>query len=178
MSSASIIDQDWKILEIEGQVGEVAIKSPANMVGYWNKPDATAEVIKDGWFKTGDLGYLEDGFLFIIDRVKDLVIRGGENISCIEVESAISEHPAIFEVAVFGIPDDRLGEVLCAAASLKSNQTLETDELKNFLSNKLAAFKIPLHIKIETTPLPKVGSGKFDKPALRKEFVTFLKQDT
>ncbi len=178
VTELAIIDQDWKILEIEGQVGEVAIKSPANMVGYWNKPDATAEVIKDGWFKTGDLGYLEDGFLFIIDRVKDLVIRGGENISCIEVESAISEHPAIFEVAVFGIPDDRLGEVLCAAASLKSNQTLETDELKNFLSNKLAAFKIPLHIKIETTPLPKVGSGKFDKPALRKEFVTFLKQDT
>jgi long-chain acyl-CoA synthetase len=104
------------------------------------------------------------------------VIRGGENISCIEVESSISEHPAVFEVAVFGIPDDRLGEVLCAAVSLKSNKFLNEAELKDFLKGKLAAFKIPLHIRIQTEHLPKVGSGKFDKPSLRKEFVTFLQQ--
>jgi long-chain acyl-CoA synthetase len=176
VTQLAIIEGDWNFLNQEKQIGEVVIRSPANMVGYWNKPEATAEVMKDGWFRTGDLGYLEDGFLFIVDRAKDLVIRGGENISCIEVESSISEHPAVFEVAVFGIPDDRLGEVLCAAVSLKSNKFLNEAELKDFLKGKLAAFKIPLHIRIQTEHLPKVGSGKFDKPSLRKEFVTFLQQ--
>ncbi|MEK9649747.1 MAG: class I adenylate-forming enzyme family protein [Gammaproteobacteria bacterium] len=178
VTQLAIIDQKWKFLNTEGQIGEIVIKSPANMVGYWNKPEATAEVMKDGWFRTGDLGYIEDGFLFIIDRVKDLVIRGGENISCIEVESVISEHPAVFEVAVFGIPDDRLGEVLCAAVSLKTNNSLLVDELKVFLEAKLAAFKIPLHIMMQSEPLPKVASGKFDKPFLRNKFATILKQQT
>ena len=118
VTDVAIVDQDWNFLN-EGDHGEVVIKSPANMIGYWDNPDATDEVFNDeGWFKTGDLGYMKDDFLFIVDRVKDLVIRGGENISCIEVESAIAEHQAVREVAVFGIPDERL-EKFCVRDLLR-----------------------------------------------------------
>ena len=97
----------------------------------------------DGWFKSGDLGYIDDGFVYIVDRVKDMVIRGGENISCIEVETAIYAHPSVQEAAVFGIPEERLGETLCVAICLKPSMELSEQELKDFLQDKLAAFKIP-----------------------------------
>jgi acyl-CoA synthetase (AMP-forming)/AMP-acid ligase II len=176
VTDVAIVDQDWNFLN-EGDHGEVVIKSPANMIGYWDNPDATDEVFNDeGWFKTGDLGYMKDDFLFIVDRVKDLVIRGGENISCIEVESAIAEHQAVREVAVFGIPDERLGEVLCAAIYSENSNLIDDQAIKDFLADKLAAFQIPEHIIIFDKALPKIASGKFSKPEMRDNFVTSMKK--
>jgi acyl-CoA synthetase (AMP-forming)/AMP-acid ligase II len=165
-----IIDNNWNDVE-EGGLGEVAIKSMANMVCYWKNPEATQECInQDGWFKTGDLGRFDGPFLYIVDRVKDMVIRGGENIACPEVEEAIYEHTDILEASVFGIPDERLGEILCASIVLKKDKQMDSDDLKLFLSDKLAAFKIPLKIEFSDSILPRLASGKFDKPQLRKEF--------
>tara|TARA_B100000029_G_scaffold515716_1_gene624183 strand:- start:27964 stop:29637 length:1674 start_codon:yes stop_codon:yes gene_type:complete len=175
ITELAISDQDWNFLP-DGNVGEVLIKSPANMIGYWNNDKATKEVFNsDGWFRSGDLGYIQDGFLFIVDRVKDLVIRGGENISCIEVESAIAEHKLVREVAVFGIPDERLGEILCAAIYAHDSAKLSSDEIQEFLKDKLAKFQIPENVAIQFEPLPRIASGKFSKPFLRDQFVNNLK---
>jgi acyl-CoA synthetase (AMP-forming)/AMP-acid ligase II len=168
----AIIDENWNFLTDPKVVGEIVIKSPANMVGYWGNPEATQEVFNDdGWFRSGDLGYIEDGFVFIVDRVKDLVIRGGENISCIEVEAAIYAHPSVQEAAVFGIPEERLGETLCTSICLKPSSSLTEDEIKDFLQDKIAAYKIPSMIKIHFDELPRVASGKFSKKQLRDDFV-------
>ncbi|SVB77244.1 uncharacterized protein METZ01_LOCUS230098, partial [marine metagenome] len=140
--------------------------------GYWKNKEATDEVFNDdGWLKSGDLGYIKDGFVFIVDRVKDLVIRGGENISCIEVETAIYLHPSVKEAAVFGIPEERLGETLCVDICLKFSKDLAEDELREFLHDKLAVFKIPSIIRISAQGLPRVASGKFSKKQLRDEFI-------
>jgi len=172
VTDVAIIDENWNFLASDGDVGEIVIKSPANMVGYWNNPEATAEVFNDdGWFRSGDLGYMEDGFVFIVDRVKDLVIRGGENISCIEVETAIYQHDAVQEVAVFGIPEERLGEAVCAAITLKQGCSLTDNEITDFLHGKIAAYKIPSIIKIGNDELPRIASGKFSKKQLRETFV-------
>ena len=152
-------------------IGEVAIKSESNMLGYWGNDEATSDCMNDeGWFKSGDMGKFDGPFLHIVDRVKDLVIRGGENISCIEVESAIYEHNAVSEVCVFGIPEERLGEKLCAAIVLKDNTEVSQQDLELFLSERLAAFKIPSLIKFQNDPLPRVASGKFSKTQLRDDF--------
>ena len=141
------------------------------MICYWKNPEATKECMSDdGWFKSGDLGKFEGPFLYILDRVKDIVIRGGENIACPEVEAAMYEHKDILEAVAFGISDERLGEVLCAAIFLREDSSLTSDDLHSFLATRLASFKIPLNIKFLDSNLPKVGSGKFDKPALRKQF--------
>ena len=170
LTEIKIIDKDWNELA-EGEIGEVAIKSQSNMVGYWRNDDATNECMNDsGWFRSGDMGKFEGPFLFIVDRIKDMVIRGGENIACPEVENAIYEHPDVLEACVFGIPDERLGEILCTAIYLKENSELTKGTLIEFLSNKLAAFKIPIVIEFLDSSLPLVASGKFDKPALRTMF--------
>ena len=170
LTEIKIIDKDWNELA-EGEIGEVAIKSQSNMLGYWRNDDATNECMNDsGWFRSGDMGKFEGPFLFIVDRIKDMVIRGGENIACPEVENAIYEHPDVLEACVFGIPDERLGEILCTAIYLKENSELTKDTLIEFLSNKLAAFKIPVVIEFLDSSLPLVASGKFDKPALRTMF--------
>tara|TARA_B100000287_G_C20129627_1_gene581699 strand:- start:145 stop:579 length:435 start_codon:yes stop_codon:yes gene_type:complete len=141
------------------------------MLGYWKNEEATSECMNnEGWFRSGDMGKFEGPFLFILDRIKDMVIRGGENIACPEVENAIYEHPDVLEACVFGIPDERLGEILCTAIYLKKGAKLDKDTLVQFLSNKLAAFKIPAIIEFSSVNLPLVASGKFDKPALRKMF--------
>ena len=172
VTDVAIIDENWNFLDASKAVGEIVIKSPANMVGYWNNQEATNEVFNDdGWFKSGDLGYIEDGFVFIVDRVKDLVIRGGENISCIEVESAIYLHPSVQEVAVFGIPEERLGETLCAAIVLKTSMSLSKELLQAFLKDKLAAYKIPSVVQMRSEALPRIASGKFSKKQLRDEFL-------
>ena len=174
VTEIKIIDENWNDLP-EGSIGEVAIKSLGNMIGYWKNPKATKECMNDeGWFRSGDLGKFEGPFLYILDRVKDIVIRGGENIACPEVEGAIYEHDDILEACVFGIPDERLGEVLCAAIYLREESLLAIDELQSFLSTRLAAFKIPVNIKFYKEKLPRVGSGKFDKPMLRKQFTENL----
>ena len=172
VTDVAVIDENWNFLDEEKAVGEIVIKSPANMVGYWMNQEATDEVFNDdGWFKSGDLGYIDDGFVYIVDRVKDMVIRGGENISCIEVETAIYAHPSVQEAAVFGIPEERLGETLCVAICLKPSMELSEQELKDFLHDKLAAFKIPSFMQISHEELPRVASGKFSKTQLRDIFV-------
>ncbi len=172
VTEIKIIDEDWNELPL-GSIGEVAIKSLGNMIGYWKNPEATKECMNDeGWFRSGDLGKFEGPFLYILDRVKDIVIRGGENIACPEVEGAIYEHDDILEACVFGIPDERLGEILCAAIYLREESKLTIDELQSFLSSRLAAFKIPVNIQFMKTNLPRVGSGKFDKPSLRELFIS------
>ncbi|MDA9141222.1 acyl--CoA ligase [Gammaproteobacteria bacterium] len=173
LTDVAIIDENWNFLKEPKTVGEIVIKSPANMVGYWMNQEATDEVFNDdGWFKSGDLGYIDDGFVYIVDRVKDMVIRGGENISCIEVETAIYNHPSVQEAAVFGIPEERLGETLCVAICLKLSMQLTQDDLNSFLKDKLAAFKIPSFVQIGYEELPRVASGKFSKTQLRDNFVS------
>ncbi len=163
-----IIDAEWRTLG-PNETGEVCIKGPTVMKGYWKQPEATAEVLRDGWFRTGDIGKLDEfGFLHILDRAKDIIIRGGENIACVEVEYAISEHPAVSEVAVFGIPDDRLGEVPAAGIMLKPGAALDAGELADFLSERLAAFKIPRGIFCQREQLPRTGTGKIAKRELRR----------
>lgn len=158
--------------------GEVCIKSCALFAGYWNKPDATADVFRDGWFRTGDLGYLdEEGFVFITGRAKNIVIRGGENIGCDEVEEVLHEHPAIFEAVVFGLPDERLGEILGARVMVAPGQTTDEDELKWYVGTRLAKFKVPAVIWLQTDPLPRIASGKVDTVRLKKEAESLVKSD-
>ena len=172
LTEIKIVDNEWNELA-EGQIGEVAIRSQSNMLGYWKNEKATSECMNnEGWFRSGDMGKFEGPFLFIVDRIKDMVIRGGENIACPEVENAIYEHPDVLEACVFGIPDERLGEILCSSIFLKKNSKLTEEQLVSFLANKLAAFKIPAIIKFSPINLPLVASGKFDKPTLRKNFIS------
>ena len=170
LTEIKIIDKDWNALP-EGDIGEIAIKSQSNMKGYWRNESATEECInEEGWFKSGDLGKFDGPFLYILDRLKDMVIRGGENIACPEVEGAIYEHHDVLEACVFGIPDERLGEVLCSAIYLRNESNASEHSIRDFLSTKLAAFKIPSVIEFVLEPLPKLASGKFDKPTLREIF--------
>ena len=174
VTEVKIVDEAGSTLENE-QVGEICIKGPTLMKGYWNKPEATAEVLKDGWFHTGDIGRLDSlGFLVIMDRAKDIVIRGGENIACAEVEYAICEHPAVSEVSVYGIPDERLGEVPCASVMLKPDQKITESELKGFLAQKIAAFKIPERTFFQYEQLPRIASGKIAKKLLRQQTIDAL----
>ena len=155
-----------------GAVGEVAIRSVANFLGYWNNEAATrAAIMPDGYFRTGDLGYVDpDGYLFIVDRKKDIIIRGGENISCVEVEAAIYAHPDISEASVFGIPDERFGEIVGAVYVVREGATLNDAELIEFLSGQLAAFKVPAILWQTSEALPRLGTAKIDKVGLRRTY--------
>ncbi len=153
-----------------GERGEIWFNGPMLIRGYWNKPEATAETIVDGWLRSGDIGRVdEDGFFYVEDRLKDMILRGGENVYCAEVESAIYEHPAIHEAAVFGVPDERLGEEVAVAIHLVDGKSLTPDELRAFLSTKIAAFMIPSRILIVDDPLPRNPAGKFLKRQLRHD---------
>lgn len=171
MVEIGIFDDDSNQLP-QGAIGEVCIRSSANVRGYWNKPAETAKAFTpDGWFKTGDLGRLdEDNYLFIVDRKKDIIIRGGENISCQEVEAAIYGHPAVAEACVFGLPDERLGEIVGAVVYLKPTEMVEPAALIDFTREALAAFKVPAKLWLSSEPLPKLGSAKIDKVSLRKQY--------
>ena len=152
--------------------GEVAIRSIANFREYWNRPEATAAAFNaDGYFLTGDIGYLDDdGYLFIVDRKKDIIIRGGENISCQEVEAAIYEHPAVAEAAVFGLPDERLGEVPGAVVHYHPGAALADGELRDYLCAHIAAFKVPARIWVSDDLLPRLGTEKIDKVGLKTKY--------
>ena len=156
----------------QGQTGEVAIRTVANFLGYWNNPEATrAAITRDGFFLSGDLGYLdEDGYLFIVDRKKDIIIRGGENIACIEVEQAIYAHGDIAEASVFGLSDERFGEVPAAVWLAKPGRELSEDDLRSFLCSRLAAFKIPVQFWQAHEALPRLGTEKIDRRALRTRY--------
>jgi len=155
-----------------GEVGEIAMRSAANIKGYWRNPAATAEAFTaDGWLRTGDVGFVdEDGYLFIVDRKKEIIIRGGENISAAEVEAECYACPSIAEVAVFGAPDERLGEVPVAVIHTKNGERLGEEELRAFLDGRLAKFKIPQRIIVSPEPLPKLGTGKIDRRALKAQY--------
>jgi len=169
--SIEIRDTKGNVLDPEVE-GEICMKSAANMRCYWNKPEATAEALRDGWIYSGDLGHLdEEGFLFITGRAKDMIIRGGENIACGEIENALYEHGSVNEVAVHGLPDDRLGEIVCATVYLKQDSEATEGELKAHVQSRLAAFKVPTHVLFVTEPLPRIASGKFDKLGLQKRAI-------
>ena len=155
-----------------GARGEVCIRSICNFTGYWNRPDATAAAFTgDGYFRTGDIGYLdEDAYLFIVDRKKDIIIRGGENISCQEVEAALYEHPGVAEAAVFGLADERFGEVPAAVVHARDGEALDQAGLQDFLSGRIAAFKVPARIWIAPEPLPRLGTEKIDKVGIRNRY--------
>ncbi|MEO1642444.1 MAG: class I adenylate-forming enzyme family protein [Pseudomonadota bacterium] len=155
----------------QGEVGELWVKGPMNCKLYWNRPDATAETFKNGWVVTGDLARLdEEGFLFLVDRAKDMLIRGGENVYCIEVESALYDHPAVMDAAVVGIPHKVLGEEVGAVVQLKPGMSASEDDLRAHVAEHLAAFKVPVEIQFEAEPLPRNANGKILKPVLRERF--------
>ena len=146
------------------QSGEIWMKSPTLIRGYWEKPAATSETIVDGWLRTGDLGRIDDeGFLYIEDRLKDMILRAGENVYCAEVESAIYEHPAVYETAVVGLPDERLGEEVAAVVMVREGEELDFDELHRHLTPRLASFKIPTRAVFTREALPRNAAGKILK---------------
>lgn len=163
-----LVDEDDNEV-VQGERGEILFKGPQNVRGYWNKPEETdAAFTKDGWFRTGDIAYQdEDGYIFIVDRAKDIVIRGGENISCSEVEAALYQHPDVREASVFGVPDERLGEALATVISSKPGTSPDENELRAFLAAHIAKFKIPAYIWIQEEQLPRIATGKIAKKDLK-----------
>ncbi len=155
-----------------GETGEIWFKAPSLIRGYWNRPDATADTIVDGWLRSGDIGRIDDeGFVYVSDRAKDMVLRGGENIYCAEVEAAIYEHPAVYEAAVYGLPDHRLGEELACHVMVKPGASITVDELQEFVGERLAKFKVPTRVHIVSEQLPRNASGKIMKRELRDAIV-------
>ena len=167
----AILDDNGNKLA-QGEVGEVSIRSVCNFLGYWHNEEATAAAFTDdAYFRSGDLGYLdEDGYLFIVDRKKEIIIRGGENISCIEVEEAIYSHPDVAECTVFGLPDERLGEIPAAVYFLQPGKSLSPDELQAYLKERIAPFKIPAHVWQSPEALPRLGTQKVDKRTVKAAY--------
>ena len=156
----------------QGETGEIWFRGPMLIRGYWNRPEATADTIVDGWLRSGDIGRIDDqGFVYVSDRAKDMVLRGGENIYCAQVEAAIYEHPAVYEAAVYGIPDERLGEELACHVMVKPGQTLDAGALQRFLGERLAKFEVPTRVSIVTEQLPRNASGKILERDLRDRYL-------
>ncbi|MBW2423368.1 MAG: AMP-binding protein, partial [Deltaproteobacteria bacterium] len=153
-----------------GEIGEVVVCGTNVMQGYWKKPEQTASALRDGEYWTGDLGYMdEEGFLFLVDRSKDMIVSGGENVYSSEVEEVLYKHPAILEAAVFGVPDEKWGEAVWAAVYLRpGHESVPTEELIDFCRQFLAGYKIPKGVELHAEPLPKSGPGKFLKRRLRE----------
>jgi len=169
---------DLKVVDTEGnevfsgEQGEIWIKGAAIIRGYWNRPEASAETITDGWLHTGDVGYLdEDGYLYICDRITDMILRGGENVYCAEIESVLYEHPAILEATVFGVPDRRLGEVPATVIVPRENSTLTEEEVRDHVGTRLAKFKVPEYVWFSEKQLCRNASGKIFKRKIRKEMI-------
>jgi fatty-acyl-CoA synthase len=168
---------DLAILDVAGDPcsagvrGEVCAHGPNVMAGYWNQPGATADAIDPkGWFHSGDVGYMdEDGFVYVVDRMKDMIISGGENVYPAEVESVLYEHPKVSEVAIIGVPDERWGEGVAAVVALKAGQQLTLDELRDFGAAKLAKYKLPIRL-VTIDVLPRNPAGKVLKFKLREQF--------
>jgi long-chain acyl-CoA synthetase len=153
-----------------GEAGELCIRGPNVVRGYWNRPDATAEVFVDGWFHTGDIARIDDeGFVYIVDRAKDMVIRGGENVYCVEVEAALFEHPDVTDAAVIGVPHEILGEEVGAIVTVRAGSGVTVDDLRRHVAGRLAAFKVPSHIWLRDAPLPRNPAGKVLKRELREQ---------
>ncbi|MDA0223204.1 MAG: class I adenylate-forming enzyme family protein [Proteobacteria bacterium] len=152
----------------QGELGEITVKSPCNMRCYLNKPKATAEAMQDGWLRTGDLGMIDaDGFVTIVDRKKNIIIRGGENIACLDVEGALHRHPDVVEACAFAVPDERLGEVVGAGVQVRRGAKTSQAELAGFLADHIARFKIPEFMWFQDVPLPRGATDKLDRRGLR-----------
>jgi long-chain acyl-CoA synthetase len=163
------VDAEGKTVAI-GEIGEFCVRGAQVIRGYLNRDEETAETIRDGWLHTGDIARIdEDGFIFIVDRLKDMVLRGGENVYCAEVETALFDHPAVAECAVFGVPDDRLGEEVAAAIMLNPGFEEDAEALRAHCAKVLAKYKIPRYIWLSHDSLPRNASGKFLKRQLREE---------
>ena len=167
---------DIKIIAADGgelaprAIGEICIRSPANMLGYWNRPEATADTLRDGYVHTGDAGFVdEEGFVHVCDRLKDMICSAGENIYPAEVESALCSHPAVAEAAVIGVPDDRWGELAIALVVPRDGQSMEPGPLLAHVRGQLADFKVPRRIEF-VDALPRTPSGKIQKHRLRAPY--------
>jgi fatty-acyl-CoA synthase len=155
---------------LPGEIGEICIKSPANMIGYWKLPEETAKTLRNGWVHSGDAGYMdEDGYVYIHDRIKDMVVSGGENIYPAEVENAIYGHPAVADVAVIGVPDDKWGEAVKAVVVVVPGQQCTAEELIAYAKERIAAYKAPKSVDF-TDVLPRNPSGKILKKDLRASY--------
>lgn len=157
----------------KGEVGEIAIRGPKVMLGYWKRPHETAQALRNGWFHTGDGGYMdEDGFVYLLDRLKDMIITGGENVYSTEVENVLHGHPAVAMCAVIGIPHDVWGETVHAVAVLREGHEATEAELINFCRGKIAGYKCPRSVEIRSEPLPISGAGKIQKARLREAYLS------
>ena len=162
-----IVDDEGTEAEL-GSVGEIAARGPHVMAGYWNRPDETAAVLIDGWMHTGDAGYLDaDGYLFVVDRLKDMIISGGENVYSAEVENALCSHPAVAMAAVFGLPDERWGERVHAVVVLKPGSAATEEDLREHAKGLIAGYKCPRSVEF-TEALPVTAAGKVLKRELRE----------
>jgi len=167
-----IVDEQGRALAA-GERGELRIRGASIIKGYWDRPDANAEAFDGHWLKTGDVAYLDsEGYLFIVDRIKDLVIRGGENIGCAEVEGALLAQPNIIEASVYAVPDPRLGEEV--GATLYVEGSVSETALKTVLAEQIAKFKVPRYFQIQHSPLPRIASGKINKRQLRADALKAL----
>jgi long-chain acyl-CoA synthetase len=166
---ARIVDPDDRTPVARGEVGEVAVRGPNVMLGYWDKPDQTAAALVDGWYHTGDLGRLDDqGYLYLVDRAKDMIVSGGENVYSTEVEDVLYRHPAVLEAAVFGVPDERWGEAVHAVVVPRA--AVAENDLIAHCRESIAGYKVPKRIEIRDEPLPKSGAGKLLKRELRAPY--------
>ncbi|HWC17825.1 MAG TPA: AMP-binding protein, partial [Terriglobales bacterium] len=165
-----VTDTSGKQVE-PGQAGELIVRGANVMRGYWNNAEETAKAFREGYFRTGDIGRQDNtGYFYIMDRLKDMIVTGGENVYSGEVEAVISGHPAVREVAVFGVPDPQWGEIVMACVVLKSGKTLIADDLVAFSRRSLATYKVPRRIEFSETDLPKSSTGKVLKRTLRERF--------
>jgi acyl-CoA synthetase (AMP-forming)/AMP-acid ligase II len=165
-----VVDADMQELP-RGDVGQIAVKGPTTMLGYWNKPEVTAETIRDGWLLTGDAGYMdEDGFIFLMDRVKDMIVTGGENVYSAEVENALGQHPAVATSAVIGIPSEQWGESVHALVILHPGAEISAQALQKHCHTLIAGYKCPHSIEFRKTPFPLSGANKVLKTELRKPY--------
>ncbi len=177
VTAIRIIDEEGNELP-NGEIGEICVKGATVMKGYWNRPEDTARALHDGWFHTGDIGLLDQhGFLVIKDRAKDIVIRGGENVACAEVEYALAEHPEVHEAAVYGLPDERLGEIVGATVMITPGASVSEADLQAFLRDRIATFKIPTHIRVQTRTLERIATGKIAKKALREQHAETMERN-
>jgi long-chain acyl-CoA synthetase len=168
--AAPVVDVELFEIDEETGAGELLIRGQNVVKGYWNKPEATAQAFVDGWLHTGDMARIDaEGFVQIVDRKKDMICRGGENVYCVEVENAIAAHPSVFEVAVMGVADAVMGEKVGAVIFAKPGQILDPRELVAFTRELIADFKVPQYVVISPTPLPRNPNGKILKPKLRQE---------
>lgn len=165
-----IVDEQYQEVP-QGEVGQIAVKGPTTMLGYWNKPEITAETIIDGWVMTGDAGYMDtDGFVFLVDRVKDMIVSGGENVYSAEVENALGQHPAVATSAVIGIPSEQWGESVHAIVILHPEAETSAKELQAHCHTLIAGYKCPRSIEFRTAPFPLSGANKVLKTELRRPF--------